>query len=112
MISKGPKNFSASFLVGSIVLKNCALTNVRFPTLKSGAGSNLVSAEIWYALLSIENSLAKFLMKFVQIHNKVLNSRRSEVTFRMDGEVWVVAFIGKERQDSSCRTGSIIVGEF
>src|SRR3979490_2801749 len=62
-------------------------------------------------LLSIEDSLAKFLMKFVQVHNKVLSSRRSEVTFRMDGEVRVVAFIGKERQDSSCSTGSIIVGE-
>src|SRR3979490_1859989 len=62
-------------------------------------------------LLSIENSSAKFLMKFIQVHNKVLSSRRSKVTFRMDGKVWVVAFIGKERRDSNLSTGSIIVGE-
>ena len=46
---EGPKNFSASFLVGRVILKNCALTNARFPTLKSGAGSRLVSDEVWYA---------------------------------------------------------------
>src|SRR3979490_1211946 len=63
-------------------------------------------------LLGGEDCLAEFLMKFVQVHNEVLSSRRSEITFGMDGEVRVVAFIGKEGQDSSRSTGSIVVGEF
>src|SRR3979490_3119377 len=62
-------------------------------------------------LLSIKDGLAKLLVKFIQVYNKVLSSRRSKVTFRVDGEVWVVAFIGKERKDSSCSTGSIIIGK-
>ena len=53
----------------------------------------------------------KFLMKFVQVHNKVLSSGRSEVSFRVDGKVWVVAFVGKERQDSSSSTRDIVIGK-
>src|SRR3979490_387972 len=71
-----------------------------------GVGRGLV------CLLGGEDFSAEFLMKFIQVHNKVLSSRRSEITFGMDGEVRVVAFIGKEGQYSSCSTGSIVVGEF
>src|SRR3979490_2017562 len=56
-----------------------------------GVGRGLV------CLLGGEDCSAKFLMKFVQVHNEVLSSRRSEITFGMDGEVGVVAFIGEER---------------
>src|SRR3979490_652488 len=62
-------------------------------------------------LLSIKDSLAKFLVKFIQVHNKVLSSGRSKVTFRVDGEVQVIAFIGKERQDSSSSTRDIVIGK-
>ena len=71
-----------------------------------GVGRGLV------CLLGGEDCSAEFLMKFVQVHNEVLSSQRSEITFRMDGEVGVVAFIGEERQDSSHSTGSIVVGKF
>src|SRR3979490_3001664 len=85
----------------------CEVSNLEVWCWKSfGVSRGLV------CLLSIENSSVKFLMQFVQVHNKILSSIRSKVTFRMDGEVWVVAFIGKERRDSSHSTGSIIVGKF
>src|SRR3979490_3203077 len=70
-----------------------------------GVGQGLV------CLLGSKDCSVKFLMMFVQVHNEVLSSRRSEITFGMDGEVQVVAFIGKEGQDSSRSTGSIVVGE-
>ena len=90
-----------------LCFNKCEVSNLEVWCWKSfGVSQGLV------CLLSIEDSLVKFLMKFVQVHNKVFSSRRSKVTFRMDGEVWVVAFIGKERRDSSRSTGSIIVGEF
>ena len=41
---KGPKYFSASFLEGCVVQKNCARTKTCCPTLKSGAGDRLRSA--------------------------------------------------------------------
>src|SRR3979490_1513199 len=63
-------------------------------------------------LLGGKDCSAEFLMKFVQVHNEVLSSQRSKITFGMDGKVGVVAFIGKERQDSSHSTGSIVVGKF
>src|SRR3979490_561292 len=70
----------------------CEVSNLEVWCWKSfGVSQSLV------CLLSIEDSLVKFLMKFVQVHNKVLSSRRSKVMFRVDGEVWVVVFIGKER---------------
>ena len=30
----------------------------------------------------------------------------------MDGEIWMIALIGKEQRDSRSRTWSIIIGEF
>ena len=47
--------------------------------------------------MSIKDSSVKFLVKFVQVYNKVLSSGRSKVIFRVDGEVQVVAFVGKAR---------------
>ena len=35
-------------------------------------------------------------MKFVEVHYKVMSMGGDEVSFRVDGDVWVVAFIGKE----------------
>src|SRR3979490_3488771 len=66
-----------------------------------GVGRGLV------CLFGGEDCSAEFLMKFIQGHNQVLSSRGSKITFRMDGEVGVVAFIGKEGRDSRRSTGTI-----
>src|SRR3979490_2346261 len=79
----------------------CKVSNLEVWCWKSfGVSRGLV------CLLGSEDCSAEFLMKFVQVHNKVLSSRRSEITFGMDGEVRVVAFNGKEGRDSSHSTGS------
>ena len=36
-------------------------------------------------------------MKFVKVHYKVTSVGGDEVSFRVDGEVWVVSLIGEER---------------
>ena len=33
----------------------------------------------------------------IKVHYKVATAGRDEVSFRVDGEVWVIAFVGKER---------------
>ena len=35
-------------------------------------------------------------MKFVKVHYKFVSMGRDKVSFRVDGEVWIVAFIGEE----------------
>src|SRR3979490_524740 len=86
---------------------NCEVSALEVWCWKSfGGGRGLV------CLLGGKDCSAEFLMKFVQVHNEVLSSRGSKISFGMDGEVWVVAFIGKEGRDSSRSTGSIVVGEF
>src|SRR3979490_752886 len=70
--------------------------------------SEVSNLEVWFwklfgvcqgliHLLGIEDSLVRFLVKFIQVHNNGLSSGRSEVMFRVDGKVQVVAFVGKER---------------
>ena len=54
------------------------------------AGGDLVS------FLSIGDHRTELLMKFVKVHYKVMSMGRDEVSFSMDREVWVVAFVGKE----------------
>ena len=36
------------------------------------------------------------LVKLVEVHYKVMSAGRDEVSFKVDGEVWVVALIGKD----------------
>ena len=48
MMSKGPKNFSASLVEGWVVLKDLALTKACCPTLKSGVSMHWRSAGPWY----------------------------------------------------------------
>ena len=35
-------------------------------------------------------------MKLVEVYYKVMSAGRAEVLFGVDGEIWVVALIGKE----------------
>src|SRR3979490_3031468 len=109
---KRTQKFLGEFLVRMHCSKELCFDKRKVSNLEIWCWKSFGISRDLVCLLSIENSSAKFLMKFVQVHNKVLSSRRSEVTFRMDGEVWVVAFIGKEGRDSSRSTGSIVVGEF
>ena len=48
------------------------------------------------SFLSVRDCQLELLVKFVKVHYKVVTLGRDEVSFRVDGEVWVVAFIGKE----------------
>ena len=50
-------------------------------------GGDLVS------VLSIGDCCSELLVKFIEV---VMSEGRDEVLFRVDREVWVVAFIGKE----------------
>ena len=38
----------------------------------------------------------ELLVKFIKVYYKVTSMGRDEVSFRVDGEVWVVALIGEE----------------
>ena len=53
-------------------------------------GRDLVS------LLSIRDHQLELLVKFIKVHYKVVSTGRDKVLFRVDGEVWVVALVGKE----------------
>ena len=38
----------------------------------------------------------ELLVKFVEVHYKVMSVGRDEFLFRVNREVWVVAFVGEE----------------
>ena len=38
----------------------------------------------------------ELLVKLVEVYYKVTSMGRDEVSFRVDGEVWVVALVGEE----------------
>ena len=47
--------------------------------------------------LGIGDRRSEVLVKLVKVYYKVAGAGRDKVSFRVDGEVWVVALIGKER---------------
>ena len=53
-------------------------------------GGNSVS------FLSIRDHRSELLVKFIEVHYKVVSAGRDEVSFRVDREVRVVALIGKD----------------
>ena len=53
-------------------------------------GSDLV------LVLSIGDCQSELLMKFVKVYYRVMSAGEDKVFFRVDREVWVVTFIGKE----------------
>ena len=54
-------------------------------------GGDLVS------FLGIGDHRLELLVKLVEVHYKVVSMGGDKVSFRVDGEVWVVALIGEER---------------
>jgi hypothetical protein len=51
-------------------------------------------------------------MEFIQVCDKVLSSGRSKFLFRMNRKVWVVAFVGKKKGNTSSGMQSIVIDEF
>ena len=47
--------------------------------------------------LGIGDHRLELLVKLVEVHYKVASAGGDEVSFRVDGEVWVVALIGEEQ---------------
>ena len=62
--------------------------------------------------LGLRDAFAKVSMERVKIHSEFESGRRCEITFGMDREVRVVAFVGKEGRDTGGLTRSVVVGEF
>lgn len=52
------------------------------------------------------------LVEFVEIYRHVTSPERGEFAFGVNGEVWIVALVGKERRDSGGSVRSIVVSEF
>src|SRR3979490_39068 len=108
---KGPQKLLSKLLGGISCSKELCFNKSKVSNLEVGCWKLFGVCQGLIHLLSIKDGSAKFLVKFAQVYNKVLSSGRSKVMFRVDSEVQVIAFIGKERQDSSSTEG-IVVGEF
>jgi hypothetical protein len=62
--------------------------------------------------LSFSELSSEFCIEFVEVYHKFMCTLRSEIAFRMNSDIGVVTFVGKEwrNSDGSCR--GIVVGEF
>src|SRR5467141_246380 len=81
-------------------------TNLEFRSRKSsGISGSFVST------LSFSDVLPKFLVKFVEVGDKVTSACGSEVTLRVNCEVWMITLVGKEGCNASSGTRSIVVSE-
>src|SRR5882672_359343 len=81
-------------------------TNLEFRSRKlSGIRRSLVST------LSFSDVLLKFMVKFVEVGDKVTSVCGSEVTLRVNCEVRMITLVGKEGCNASSGTRSIVVSE-
>jgi len=81
-------------------------TNLEFQSRKSsGISGSLVS------MLSFSNVFPKFLMKFVEVGDKVTSARGSKVMLRVNCEVQMITLVGKEGCNASSGTRSIVVSK-
>ena len=51
-------------------------------------------------------------MKLVKVDCKGSGSGGSEISFRMNHEIWVVPFVREERQDTSGSAQGVIISKF
>jgi len=80
--------------------------NLEFQSRKSsGISGSLVLT------LSFSNVLPKFVVKFVEVSDKVTSTCGSEVTLRVNCEVRMITLVGKEGCNASSGTQSIVVSE-
>src|SRR6266481_1035105 len=104
------KEFIRKFLGGSrcakeLRLEECLGANFEFQCqVPSGISRNLI------ATLSFGNILFEFLMKLVEVSDKVTCMCGSEIVLGMNGNVRMIALVGKERHDSSGCTWRIVEG--
>src|SRR5882672_3450865 len=81
-------------------------TNLEFQSRKSsGISGSLVST------LSFSDVLPKFLVKFVEVSDKVMSTCGSKVTLRVNCEVWMITLVGEEGCNAGSGTRSIVVSE-
>src|SRR5882672_8018161 len=81
-------------------------TNTEFQSRKLlGISGSLVST------LSFSNVLPKFLMKFVEVSDKVMSVCGSEVVLRVNCEVWMITLVGKGGCSASSGTWSIFLSK-
>ncbi len=62
-------------------------------------------------MLSFGNVLLEFLMKLIEVSDKVTGTHGSEIVLGMNGNVWMIALVGKEGHDSGGCTWRIVEGE-
>ena len=55
--------------------------------------------------------LLQLLVQFVEVCNEVMSTGRSEVTFRVNHKVWVVALFGVKGRNSGSSTRHIFIGK-
>ena len=55
-------------------------------------------------VLSFGNILLEFLVKLIEVSDKVMCACRSKIVLRMNGNVWMITLVGKEGRDSSSCT--------
>ena len=51
-------------------------------------------------------------MELVKIYGKIPGSVRSDINFRLNGDVWMITLIGEERGNTGRGVQRIVVGEF
>ena len=62
--------------------------------------------------LRLRDGCSEMLMEVIKINSKLTGTIGGKITFRVNGYVRMVAFIGKERGYSSCGVWSVIICEF
>ena len=63
-------------------------------------------------LLSFRDVVLESLIEFIQVCHKIPSLGRSNVTFRVDCDGRIVAFVSVEGEHSSSSMWSIVVGKF
>src|SRR6266481_10221963 len=105
------KEFIGKFLGGSccmeeLSLDECLATYFEFQCqVPLGISGNLITT------LSFSNVLLEFLMKLVEVSDKVTCVCGSEIALGMNGNVQMIALVGKEGHDSGGCTWRIVEGE-
>ena len=87
-------------------LDECLAANLEFQCrVPLGISRNLIM------MLSFGNVLLEFLVKLIEVSDKVTCACRSEIVLEMNGNVRMIALVGKEGCDSGGCTWHIVEGE-
>jgi hypothetical protein len=105
------KEFVREFLGRScrteeLSLDECLASDLEFRCrVPSGISGSLVTT------LGFGNILLEFLMKLVEVSDKVTCACGSEIALGMNGNVWVVTLVGKEGRNTGGCTWRVVEGE-